>query len=651
VKVLHLATFDAHGGAAVAALRLIDSLRRRGHDAGLLVREKVTAHPAVEAVTGRDGARPSPQTDAAVSQLAWLFTRRARTSRSDTPFSADFPTSPVADHPAVRTADVLHLHWVAGWLSAYEIRRLQDLGKPIVWTLHDQFPFTGGCHYAQSCRGFVRSCASCPQLQPGAQRLASLTLAQKRDLIDPKRLRVTAPSRWLAKCARESALFRTSRIDVVPNGLDVISRRTMSRAEARQALAIPADAIVVFASSVNNRETRKGDAHLVEALHRLPPDRRVLVLTAGEGAHDGVIAGFAARTLGTLTADDPRLLQAYRAADVFVLPSLEDNLPNTLLEAMAAEVPVVAYRTGGIPELLEDGISGRVVRRGDVKALADALGSLLSNEVLRRRMGAAAGASALAKVDWSIQAAEYVRIYTEELARIGRVPVASRRRRLKTFAQDPLADASTVKALLTDRAASQLFTTVLRQEIEELQDVIAARGGEIRDLKTVVAQREQDAHELQTVIASRGGEIRELKRALAENTTAAADRADTLLRLMRSRERSGPTVGIFGVGDGGRRVLEAVAVLEGAVDWFADNDVRAQGRMIGGCQVIAPETIPGRAFDFIVIGSVHRDAIREQLRSLGIPQDKVVAPDVSLSTGEFVEELRRQLSSPALRSN
>jgi len=657
VNVLHLATFDSHGGAAVAALRLIDGLRRQGHDTSLLVREKITGHPHVDAILGRDGAPLPSRTDPSIAQLAWLFTQRARTARSDTPFSSDLPTSPVADHPAVRRSDVLHLHWVAGWLSAYEIRRLQDLGKPIVWTLHDQFPFTGGCHYAQTCRGFVRACARCPQLQPDAQPLASLTLAQKRDFIDPARLRLAAPSRWLARCARESALFRTSRIDVVPYGLDVSARRTISRAAAREALDIPADAVVVFASSVNHRETRKGDAHLVEALGLIHKgasrrsaglERRLLVLTAGDGARDGAVGGFTARTLGALAADDPRLSQAYRAADVFVLPSLEDNLPNTLLEAMAAEVPVVAYRTGGIPDMLEDGVNGRVVRRGDVKALADALGTLLTDETLRRRLGAAAGASALAKVDWSIQATAYVRMYEEELARGLRARGASNRK-LKTFAQDPLADAPRLKTLLTERASSRLFTTVLRQEVEELQQVIADRGGEIRDLKAVVATWEQDAREMQDVIASRGGEIRELKRALAENATG-AQRTDIFRRLMRARERSstgppsGPTVGIFGVGDGGRRVFEAIGLLDGTVDWFADNNAGAQGRTRGGWDVIAPETIPGRTVDFVVIGSTHRDAIRAQLLALGIPPEKVLAPDVSRSDAEFIDELGRLIA-------
>jgi glycosyltransferase involved in cell wall biosynthesis len=658
VNVLHLATFDSHGGAAVAALRLVESLRRRGHEARLLVREKATAHPHVDALLGDGGAPAVPRTDPAVAQLAWLFTQRARSARSDTPFSSDLPTYDVAAHPAVRAADVLHLHWVAGFLSAYEIRRLQDLGKPVVWTLHDEFPFTGGCHYAQRCRGFTRTCARCPQLLPGAGGIARLTLAQKRDLIDPARLVLAAPSRWLAECARESSLFRKARIEVVPYGIDFSARRTVSPEAARKALDIPSDALVVFASSVNHRETRKGDAHLVGALRllhanrsrRLPGlDRRLLVLTAGEGAGDRDVGGFTASALGALAAGDPRLTMAYRAADVFVLPSLEDNLPNTLLEAMAAGVPVVAYRTGGIPDFLEDGVNGRLVPRGNVKALADALGALIADEPLRRQLGDAAALTARAAFDWPVQATAYERIYADVSQIAGSTRPAKKRGRARALTKDRLADAPRIKALLADRSAARLFPVLLRQEVDELQRVVAGRGGEIRDLKHAIAERQREAAELQGVIASRGGEIRELKRLIGDVRQGGARRREVLGLLMRARDASAhagrTTVGIFGVGEGGRKALEAAVLLDCAVGWFADNNPEVRGHTDLGCAVIAPDRIPHMPFDAIVIGSTDRDAIRAQLLALGVAKDRIVAPDVSRSDAELLDELRRLLAT------
>ncbi len=668
VNVLHLATFDAHGGAAVAALRLIDGLRRHGHDARLLVREKSTTNSYVDALAGAGGVPAQPRSDPAVTDLAWLFTQRARAPKSDAPFSSDLPAYDIASHPAVKTADVLHLHWVAGFLSAYEIGRLQDLGKPIVWTLHDEFPFTGGCHYTQRCRGYARTCSACPQLAAGAQELARLTLAQKRQFIDPLRVALAAPSRWLAASARRSALFGRARIDVVPYGIDVAARCAISPAAARDALDIPRDAIVVFASSFNHREVRKGGAHLVAALDQLRGSlpgrahaaRRLLVLTAGDGIADTDVGGLPARVLGPLGADDPRLMMAYRAADVFVLPSLEDNLPNTLLESMAAGTPVVAYRTGGIPDFLVDGVNGRLVPRGRIDALADALRQLVADEPLRRKLGAGAAATAERAFDWPIQVGAYERIYEREIGRTARAKGRTTRRRptRRVRPRDTAVDAPRIATLFADRSALRLFTSLLREEIADLRRVVEARGGEINALKDVVAGH--TVAELQDVIASRGGEIRELRLALAEMERKSIEEPsesqrlrDAIGRLMRGRKPGARaarvTLGIFGVGEHGRRVVAAAAILDCAIAWLADNNPETYGQTDLGCEVMAPARAAGQPCDAVVIASGQRDAIRAQLIALGIDEARILAPDLSRTDAELHDELRRLIAERRAR--
>jgi glycosyltransferase involved in cell wall biosynthesis len=684
VNVLHLATFDTHGGAAVAALRLVESLRRREHSARLLVREKVTSLPYVDALGGGAAA---PLTDPAVTQLTWQFSQRGRPAGRTTAFSTDLPTYDLAGHPAVRAADVLHLHWVTGFVSAYEVRRLQNLGKPVIWTLHDQFPFTGGCHYTQRCRGYMKACARCPELIADAQPLANLTLAEKRSLIDPSRLLVAAPSRWMAESARRSKLFRRSRIEVVPYGIDVDARGTISRDRARATLGIPADALVVFSASANHRDPRKGHAHLVEALRLARASapaalrRRWLVLTAGEADVAADVGGVPCRALGALAADDPQLAMAYRAADVFVLPSLEDNLPNTVLEAMAAATPVVAYDAGGIPDAVADGVNGHLVRRGNVKGLAKSLLHLLGDEALRRQMGGAALTAARSRFDSAIQSKAYERIYAAELERADRR--RARPRRLRTMAQDRWADAGRLRTLLTDRRASRLLNALLRQEIDDLQRTIASRGGEIRDHQTTIARQldergslldahagaladlrrqmtaldgqmaaarhehQREASELQGEIASRGGEIRDLRKALGDAQQASARRKEVLGHLMRAqpRRRLGDrlAVGIFGVGDSGRRVLEAAVLLDCKIAWLADNNADLQGHTDLGCAVMRPDALPGLSFDALIVASAHRDAIRQQLIQLGIDPERILAPDVTKTDAELFDELRRLL--------
>jgi glycosyltransferase involved in cell wall biosynthesis len=656
VKILHLATFDTHGGAAVAAIRLVDGLRRRGHDARLLVRDKATSHPFVDALADVGGDARLPQTDPAIAQTAWLLSQRARSPKSEAQFSSDVPTYAVADLPAVRNSDVLHLHWVAGFLSAFEIGRLQNLGKPIIWTLHDQFPFTGGCHYAHGCRGFVRRCDRCPQLQSAAQPLASLTLAQKRDFIDPARVVLAAPSRWLADCARASALFGRARVEVVPYGIDVEARQQVSREAARAALDLAPGALVVFASSLNNAETRKGHAHLVEALRLIRTRRmfgssglasRLVLLTAGEGSPDGQLEKIPCRSLGSLAADDPRVAMAYRAADVFVLPSLEDNLPNTLLEGMAAGLPVVAYRTGGIPDFLKNGVNGRDVRRGDAAALARALADLLIDAPLRQRLGKAAADTARRAFDLPIQSAAFERIYEAERRR------AKSARPRKSVKRVPrLADVPRLKRLIDSPQVSSLVASLLRDTVDELQQVIAARGGEIRDWR----HHEQT---LQGVIAARGGEIRDLRRDLASlqqtmagvegGLAAAGERhrafLERLIDTPRATKKDERRVGIFGAGEGGRKVLDAILTLGCRLEWLSDNNPKTHGRTRGGIEVIAADRIPSSPVDLIVIGSAHRDAIRAQLIAMGIAPERVIAPDVSQSEADLLADLRRLLEA------
>ena len=576
MTILHLATFDAHGGAAVAALRLAEGQARSGHDVRVLVREKSTRHPLVDAF---DGAAPS--TDPAVGRLAWLFTQGARAEGSGLAFSSDVPTYDLASHPLVLASDVLHLHWVAGFVSSYELQRLQALRKPIVWTLHDQLPFTGGCHYSESCTRFTGTCGQCPQLVPDAHALASLTLAQKQMHIDPAGLVIASPSRWLANLARSSALFKNTRVDVVPYGIDVQARRRVSRAAAREALGIPGDALVLFASSVNNRETRKGDAHLVEALQRLRATNAapwLLVLTAGEGARDGEVAGFRCQSLGALAADDARLEMAYRAADVFALPTLEDNLPNTLLEAMAAEIPVVAYDTGGIPDFLKDGVNGRLVPKGDRAGLAQALADLFADRGKRLALGCAAGATAEAAFDWPRQVAAYDAIYIEKRPH-GR---AARKGRLS---QD---DTPKLKTLLNNPAALRLLHTLQSREVAELQNVIAARGGEIRDLRSTLETREAEIRKLQPMTHTQSRTV------------------------------------IYGAGAAGQAARAALATNDQhTIVAFADGDARKVGTTIAGLPVVSADALTGDWFDHIVVASQAWREITTTLMAKGLSKDRM----------------------------
>lgn len=632
MNILHLATFDAHGGAAVAALRLVDGLRRAGHEARLLVRQQVTDTPFVESA-----GEPAVRTDPLLAHVVFQLACHGRSDPQGTLFSSDLPTIDVAGHPLVRAADVLHLHWVTGFVSGYEVARLQQLGKPIVWTLHDQHPFTGGCHYAFSCRGFEGTCRDCPQLVPAARPLARLTLADRRRQVDARRLVIVSPSRWLARAARASSLFRGVPVHVVPYGIDVDARGAVERNDARAALGLDPDALVVFASSIDHRERRKGHAEFEEAMRICVAERllaprevrRLVVLAAGDHAPEGGVAGVPCLAIGRIDAEDPRLVAAYRAADAFALPTLADNLPNTLIEAMAAGVPAVAYATGGVTDVLRDGVNGRVVRRGDRRALAGALAAVLGNRKERERLGRAALATARERFDAHVQVAAIERICAEALAQTRR-PV---RTRLASFARDRFADAPGARRLLSDGHVMACAANLLHEETRVLQEVIASRGGEIRELREGLAARDDR-------IASLAADVRALEQAIAAERRAAGHLHRIAAGLHQATRRPGSLqVGVFGASEGAFKVLHALAEVGVIVDWFADNNPQLHGTEAYGAPVIAPAEIPARQVEAIVVGSVHAEAIRSQLRQLGVDPRAIVTPNLRTSAEALVAEL------------
>jgi hypothetical protein len=279
----------------------------------------------------------------------------------------------------------------------------------------------------------------------------------------------------------------------------------------------------------------------------------------------------------------------------------------------------------------------------------------VADEPLRRKLGAGAATTAERAFDWPIQVGAYERIYEREIGRTARAKkrTTSRRPTRRMWSSDVAVDAPRIATLLADRPALHLFTSLLREEIADLRRMVEARGGEINALKDVVAGH--TVAELEDVIASRGGEIRELRLALADMERKSVEEPgesrrlrEAIGRLMRGRTPAAraerPTLGIFGVGEHGRRVVAAAAILDCAVAWLTDNNPGTYGQTDLGCEVMAPDRAAGEPCDAIVIASGQHDAIRAQLIALGIDEARILAPDLSRTDGELHDELRRLIA-------
>lgn len=414
IRVVHLSTGDLGGGAARAAYRIHDGLSRLGMDSTLAVRNRQSRDSSVRAVLPeREGWH-----------RLWRFWRRHVNRPLFNPpgrparFATDSYTDDRSDRPGEiyggpDPTRIIHLHWTAGFV---DLPSLLDghLGRsPIVWTLHDMRAFTGGCHYDYGCGRYRERCGCCPQLDSGKANDASARSLARLCRLKPRfvasGIRIVADSHWLRKAAESSALFSGLAITTVHYGLDLDIFSPGDRNTARKALGLAPDqpAVMFAADGVHIR--RKGLDVLLAALGRCRPRPQLLVV--GEGAVE-LPPELTSVVLGPLRQD--RLLAlAYRAADVFAIPSMEEAFGQTALEAIACGTPVLGSDVGGIPDVVLPGVSGELVREHQPDAWAAALGSLLTRPDTLAAMRVTCRQLAEQRFALLRQARDYSDIYAE----------------------------------------------------------------------------------------------------------------------------------------------------------------------------------------------------------------------------------------------
>jgi glycosyltransferase involved in cell wall biosynthesis len=431
MRIAQVATADIHGGAARAGYRLHRGLIGLGQESALLVLDKTSTDDTVRQL------RAEPAADEFALRCLQGIQRdyidANRTPISNTLFSLPYPGHDLTGLDEVGAADVINLHWVARLQSPGSVRQLLRLGKPVVWTLHDMWPFTGGCHYSAGCGEYQAGCSPCPQLADDPHRLPAAVLKDKLEALADPRLVVVAPSEWLAGCARRSRLFRETRVEVIPYSLETDAFAPLPKAEAKHRLGLRPETMTILAGAHEGRERRKGFSELAEALRMCADDPQVRQWVSQDaltllwfGHPPADLAGLAvpAAPLNWITGDE-RLREIYSAADVYVLPSLEDNLPNTMLEAMSCGTPVVAFGVGGVPEIMADGITGRVVSAGDARGLGAAILDCLRHQEERAKMGQVCRHLIETNHAMPVQAQRYLDLYRELVGR-GREPGPSR---------------------------------------------------------------------------------------------------------------------------------------------------------------------------------------------------------------------------------
>jgi glycosyltransferase involved in cell wall biosynthesis len=360
MKVGIFSTYDCYG-AGSAAYRLHQALLDSRVDSEMFVGKKT------KTLSTELGF---PADKYMLVQKIW-----ENTAPGDTYSAISFGLSNDVLENAVARCDVINLHWLSNFISSDNIRLIAASGKPIVVTMHDENLYTGGCHYTHGCKGYFSGCVECPQMS-ALCGLSEAILASKIGLL-PEYAVIVTPSEWLARSARETPILKNHRIEVIQNGVDAELFNPNLRDGARKEYGFDVSQFVVLFGCQSLDDERKGMSYVIQMIGVLKDredfERFKFVCFGSKNSElpeyiDHV--GFVDSEYG--------LAKLYAAADVTIVPSIEDNLPNILLESLLCGTPVIGFDAGGIPEVIIDGKNGFLVPRKDSAGLSEAVAKLAS---------------------------------------------------------------------------------------------------------------------------------------------------------------------------------------------------------------------------------------------------------------------------------
>jgi glycosyltransferase involved in cell wall biosynthesis len=410
MNVLLISTFDKkYGGAARSAYRLHRGLINIGINSEMLVQAKDSDDDTV--------IGPPNSISKTINRFRHSsdgLPLKFYSCKDPSPFSLQWLPDRLPARISSINPDVINLHWInSGYL---QIETLAQFKKPIVWTLHDMWAFTGGCHYTGGCDRYTKSCGVCPQLKSKREKdLSRWVWNRKAEAWKNINLTVVTPSRWLADCVQKSSLFQDLKVEVIPYGLDIQVFKPIDKKLARYILNLPLDKkLILFGSVTGTSDPRKGFHLLLEAIQKLSQyvnnqDVELVIFGASQPSHP---PNFGVKTyyLGSLS-DEVALSLVYSAVDVFVAPSIEDNLPNTIIESLACGTPCVGFKIGGIPELIDHQENGYLAERLDPEDLLTGITQILENDDYYLKLSANARSKAIFQYNLDLQSSRYLKIF------------------------------------------------------------------------------------------------------------------------------------------------------------------------------------------------------------------------------------------------
>ena len=401
MKVLSVNTNDAHGGAARAAMRIMQGVQQHGVETQMLVKEKHTVDtivvPLQQFLPKNKLYRIADKVAQKVKNKYYHWLWRPYSKTKENVFMSDSRGTRLGGALQKLDYDVLHLHWIN-----QRFIKLQDLpkDKPIVWTLHDSWPFCGVCHYFLDCQRYQTHCGYCPMLHSGKENdLAYRIFEEKLRVYQDLNLHIVTPSRWLGECAKKSVLFGCFPVTVIPKCLDTEVYRPLSEQEMNERLSMTiehnpalhsvkraagekaAKPLILYGAMNAATDRIKGFASLLSALQILDKqgfEANLIVFGASESDLPMQFEHINVHFIGYVS-DTDLLVTLYNLADVMVVPSLTENLSCAIMESLSCATPVCCFAIGGNGDMVEHQVNGYLARERDAEDLAQGIRWCLEN--------------------------------------------------------------------------------------------------------------------------------------------------------------------------------------------------------------------------------------------------------------------------------
>ena len=410
MKILIVNTYDASGGAARAAYRLHCALLAGGVKSSMLVQKKQLDDDSVIC-----GLTKFQKIVSLIKPYIDQFPTILYKNKAENLFSsAWFSFGDILNHINDIQPDLVHLNWICkGMLSVEELGRIK---VPIVWTMHDSWPFTGGCHIPGDCRNYIETCGNCPSIRSNCDndlsrknyKIKQRTYSKKRDIT------IVAVSKWLLDCAKSSSLLRGTNLVCIPNAIDTKTYKPLNKKVAKAILNIDVNKrIILFGAMSATSDLNKGYKELIEAIDQLTISDFELIVFGG--CKPTILPTDKCRIhyVGHLK-DDISLNVVYSAADVMVVPSRFEAFGQTASEAMACGTPVVAFNTTGLIDIVDHKINGYLAKPFDTNDLSKGIEWVLSHESFNQ-LSENARNKVVKMFDGEIVAAQYMSLYKEVL--------------------------------------------------------------------------------------------------------------------------------------------------------------------------------------------------------------------------------------------